>query len=185
MLRFGEDDPFTQIVKEETADTYGNATAATNRRVRDRLAALAAHGEEWAATILDQCELSGIGTEISRSQKRDRTAIYLPLLKRKVELPSMYGTRKRNPKTGKRTNEWQRSKWKQESLDIAMEVSYDLIREGGRQVERGEAIAALVGFIRKLCPEATSVIHGCELLGLDAERLDLGFDEADADGTYD
>lgn len=181
MLRFGETDPFTLIVEEETEGQHDNGSMAVNRRVRDRLAALAEHGEGWAAAVLDESELDGIGKRVSRVEKQqNRTTVRLPFAPDVVEMPSVYGTRKRNTETGKKTNEWQRSRWKQEPLEIALEVSRDLIREGGRQVERGEAIAAIVGFIRKLCPDATSILHGCAMLNLDPDRLNI---DEDATGT--
>lgn len=181
MLRFGEIDPFTRIVEEETTEQHDNGTMAVNRRVRDRLAALAEQGERWAAMILDESELKGLGDSISGVLKQqNRTTIRLPFAPDVVEMPSVYGTRRRNADTGKKTNEWQRSRWKQEPLEIALEVSRDLIREGGRQVERGEAIAAIVGFIKKLCPEASSIEHGCAMLNLDPDRLNI---DEDATGT--
>jgi len=185
MLQFGENDPFTQVVLEETEGAGDNATASENRRVRDRLAALAERGERWAAAKLDECELAGIGSQVSRIAKQfNRTTVKSPSSDRLIDMPAIYGARIRDPLTGKKTTRWERSKWVQAEFDIALEISRDLIRDGGKQVARGEAIASIVVFARRACPDTKSIAEACDILGIDAEHLSEIFD-IDLTGTDD
>jgi len=184
MLRFGENDPFTQIVLEETGGVDDNATMSENRRVRDRLATLAEQGEGWAAAKLDECELAGIGSQVSRVAKQfNRTTVKSPSTDSLIDMPAVYGARIRDPATGKTTTRWERSKWVQDEFPIALEISRGLIREGGRQVARGEAIASIVVFARKACPDAKSIAEACDILGVDTEHLSAMFDLDLRDGT--